>query len=147
MGVNTQKYLSSRQLAVIDDLFAGELSEFEVLKKHGVRTVVYRRWLGTKVFSGELAFRIEGAQRESAIMIAKYARVAAVKLVELTGNDKGETARRACLDIVSGAGVGRVKKEGESAVGEKEKFDGKISPKAASRLLKTLAEEDKHGKK
>ena len=142
MGANIQRYLSSRQLAVVDDLFAGELSEGEVLKKHGVRTVVYRRWLGTKVFADELAFRIEGARRESEIMIAKYARVAAVKLVELTGS-KGETARRACLDIVSGAGVGRVKKEGESAAASKDKFNAQISPKVASKLLRVLAGEKK----
>ena len=143
MRVNTQRYLSSRQLAVMDDLFAGELSEAEVLKKHGVRTVVYRRWLGTKVFSDELAFRIEAARRESEIMIAKYARVAAVKLVELTGSNKGETARRACLDIVSCAGVGGGKKKGKSAAVKKDKLNAQISPKVASKLLGVLAKEKK----
>ena len=147
MGVSTRKYLNKRQLALIDSLFKGKSSESRVLKRHGVSTVVYRGWLANKVFAGEVAFRIEGARRESRIIIAKNSRKAAKKLVELADSEKEETARRACLDIVSGAGLGEVKKQVKSTAMEKDKFNAKISPKAASKLLKTLAEEKKHGKK
>ena len=39
-----------KQLAVIEDLFSAELDEAEVLKKHGVKPSLYRKWLTDEQF-------------------------------------------------------------------------------------------------
>jgi len=92
--------LTKRQLAVIEDLFAGELDEQTVLDKHKVSRRLYNKWLADDVFAGEFDRRIESAFRQSAALIARYAPFAAAKLVQLTESDKEETARKACLDIL-----------------------------------------------
>ena len=98
--IKRRSYLSRKQLAFVNELFDGELDENKCLVKHKVGMAVYRRWLGTEVFSSEIAFRIDAARRQSVLIIAKYAPVAATKLVTLTDSEKEETARKACLDII-----------------------------------------------
>ena len=96
-----RKKLSKKQLAVIDDLFSGELDELAVLEKLKVSRNVYNGWLADGLFASEFDRRIMSAHRQSAALIAKYAPLAAAKLVQLTESEKVETARRACLDIIS----------------------------------------------
>lgn len=96
-----KKKLSKRQLAVMEDLFSGELDEQAVLDKHKVRRSVYNRWLADGFFVFEFDRRIMAAHRQSTALIARYAPLAAAKLVQLTESDKEETARKACLDIIS----------------------------------------------
>jgi len=98
--IKRRAHLTRKQLAFVNELFDGELDENKCLVKHNVSTAVYRRWLGTEVFSSEIAFRIDAARRQSALIIAKYAPVAATKLVTLTDSKKEETSRKACLDII-----------------------------------------------
>ena len=140
MSDRQQKYLSSRQLAVVEDLFTGEMGEKEVLAKHGLGVGTYRKWLEDDLFANELAFRIESARLQGRLIIARYAPVAASKLVQLTESEKEETARKACLDIIS-LPIG----EKRAAEPEKEEEGGeeKISQKTASKLLEVLAEEEK----
>jgi len=142
MSDRQQKYLSTRQLGVVDDLFAGQLSEKEVLSKHRLGIGTYRKWLEDELFANELAFRIESARLQGRLIIARYAPVAAAKLVQLTASDKEETARKACLDIIS---LPMDKKQASEPGGEKEDeiSEDKISPKTASKLLEVLAEEER----
>jgi hypothetical protein len=98
-----QKHLTRRQLAVIDELFAGGMDEIEVLARHNVSTRLYRAWLGDELFADELRFRIDSARRTGELIIARYAPVAAAKLVGLIDSNKAEICRRACLDIMLAA--------------------------------------------
>jgi len=136
--------LKPRQLAVIEDLFAGELDEQAVLGKHKVSRNLYNRWLKDADFAGEFDQRIEGAFRQSAALIARYAPLAAAKLVGLIGSDKEETVRKACLDIIS-MHAGRTRDDGRQMKDEAEPVADSspisLSPEAASRLLSALAEE------
>jgi hypothetical protein len=147
MCLNSQKYLTKRQLAVIEDLLAGEMSECEVLKKHNVGTVVYRRWLSNRAFADELSFRLESARRESQMMIAKYGRIAAAKLIELTSSKKEETARKACLDVISAVvkqpepGGGGANEDGADLPEEAQAAG--ISPEKASKILEILSENER----
>jgi len=99
--MSKQNKLSQRQLDVIEDLFAGELDEQAVLEKHRVNPRLYKKWQADDAFIAQFERRIAAAHRQSAAMIARYAPVAAAKLVQLTQCDKEETARKACLDIIS----------------------------------------------
>lgn len=134
---------SKLQRLVIDDLFESGLAEAEVLEKHKVQRHVFRRWLNEEAFTGEMAFRIESAKRQSRLIIARFAPVAAAKLVALATDSKEETARKACLDII-GFESGRAEQNqtqpefypaGPEAVSE-------LSPETASRLLAVLAKDN-----
>lgn len=90
-----------------------------------------------------MAFRIESAQRQSRLIIASYAPVAAAKLVALATNSKEETARKVCLDII-GFESGRAEQNqtqpefcpaGPDAGSE-------LTPETASRLLAVLAKDN-----
>lgn len=95
------KHLSKRQLAVIADMFAGELAEQDILDKHKVSRQLYNKWLVDDAFAEQFDKRIAASYRQSTAMLARYAPIAAAKLVELTDSEKPETARKACLDIIS----------------------------------------------
>jgi len=96
-----KKQLSKKQLVVINDLFDGGMDEQAVLDKHRISRNVYNKWLTNELFVKEFSRRMEWAYKQSEALIAKYAAVAAAKLVQLTESDNPETARKACLDIIS----------------------------------------------
>ncbi len=96
-----KKQLSIRQTAVLEDLFEGELDEQQVLQKHKLRRNAFNKWREDEVFAAEFEQRLAWLNRQSELVIAKYARLAASKLVQLTDSEIHETARKACLDIIS----------------------------------------------
>jgi hypothetical protein len=79
----------------------GELDEQAVLDKHGVGRNIYNKWLTDETFQAKFARRIPGAHIAGEALIARYCLVAAAKLVQLTDSENQETARKACLDIIS----------------------------------------------
>ena len=137
-----RKYLSQRQLAVLDDLFNSDLDEQAVLDKHKVRRSTYDRWLENKLFAERFKQYINGLTRRSELLMAKYGCLAAAKVVELTASDKAETARKACLDIISvpkpAADNNPKRAESQSAAVPQAE---QLSDETASRLLAALAEE------
>ncbi len=146
-----RKHLSKRQLAVIDDLFADELDEQAVLDKHRVSRNVYNKWLTDEGFQAEFARRISGAHLASEALIARYCLVAAAKLVQLTESENQETARKACLDIISSpkASAGpQAAKKAEQTNKEQKSDEGQteqLSAETASRILAALAEPNEKG--
>ena len=148
--------LKPRQFAVIDELFNGD-DEQAVLDKYKVSRKLYNKWLADSNFTGEFDRRIDAAYRQSAVLIARYAPLAAAKLVQLTESDKEETARRACLDIISMHDTqchversetsgyrGKYHPQPDSSASPQNDPDllaSPLSPQAASRLLSALAEE------
>lgn len=140
-----QKALRKRQLAVISDLFAGELSEEQILDKHGLSRKVYNKWMADEAFRAEFAKRIEMLKLQGGLIIARYASLAAAKLVNLTESKSEETARKACLDIISLPNKCKAVK----AVKKKEVADeaeSEISQEAASKILAILADEENKDK-
>jgi hypothetical protein len=144
------KQLSKRQLAVIEDLFAGELDEQAILDKYNVGKRLYNKWLSDDRFIRQFNEHISRAYRQSQLIIARYAPLAAAKLVQLTACEKEETARKACLDILSlPTGVGKnLVINSDNAVsgpryclGQEDPADSRLSPQTASRLLAALADE------
>ncbi len=95
------KKLTKKQLDVIEDLFAGELDEQAILEKYKLSRKIYNQWRNDDSFAEQFEKRITDAYRQSDVLIARYAPIAAAKLIQLTDSDKPETARKACLDIIS----------------------------------------------
>lgn len=139
-----RKRLSKKQLAVIEDLFSGQFDEQAVLDKHNVSRAVYNRWLADEQFDDEFSRRIASAHRQSELIIARYAPLAAAKLVQLTDSEKEETARRACLDIISlpkfAAKESEQSSEPQSASDKQAEL---LPPTTCSILLAALAEADR----
>ena len=136
-----RKHLRKRQLAVINDLFGGALDEQAVLEKHKVSRHVYNKWLADEQFSAEFARRIACARFQSEALIAKYSLLAAAKLVELTESEKAETARKACLDIISvPKRAAKDAKQGSRQQSDDEPGQ-QLPQQTASRLLAALADE------
>jgi hypothetical protein len=135
------KRLSKRQLAVIEDLFAGRLEEQAVLDKHKVKRSLYNKWLNDQRFIEQFDQQINSAYRQSAAMIARYAPIAAAKLVQLTESKKPETALRACVDIITMPALSQTRPDERMKKDDEESSNNELSPETASRLLAALAAE------
>ena len=139
--------LSKKQLAVIGDLFEGALDEPAIIKKHNLGAGTICKWFGDERFVAQLNHKIETALLQSRLIIARCGSVAAVKLVELTESDKPETARRACLDIISlqakqsAAPAEPADKDRPGDAGEQQNCQ-QLEPELAAKILKTLAENE-----
>ena len=139
------KQLSKRQLDVIEDLFDERMLEQEVLDKYNVGRNLFNKWLPDETFTEQLDKRIATSYRSSAIYIARYAPLAAAKLVQLTDSAKVETARRACLDIISMNSSGK-NPAGIPAAGNEKQTENPppFSADTAGKLLAVLAEQNQH---
>jgi len=148
--MTNRKELTKRQLAVIEDLFSdfSMADEQAVLDKHRVSRNLYNKWLADASFIEHFDRRIAAAHRQSAALIARYAPLAAAKLVQLTDSDKEETARKACLDIISMPQIASRKSQTEnhkSQIANRDTSGSQIAPQLSdqtvSRLLAALAKD------
>jgi hypothetical protein len=130
------KMITKKQRAVIEDLFAGEASEQQVLDKHKVGRRVYEKWQTDDFFLREFELRLQRERRQSEMIIARYATVAAAKLVQLTESTNPETARKACLDIINLLRPNAGLKPSEEPDAEEMPV---LPPELASKLLAALA--------
>ncbi len=129
--------LTKRQLAVIDELFSGDCDQQQVLEKYKISKRLYDKWQNNQNFIDEFNRRITNARRQGELIIAKYASLAAAKLVALTESENQETARKVCLDIISARGM-TVREQGQADLIEKNYQQ--LSAETASQLLAALAQ-------
>ncbi len=134
------KKLTKRQRAVIEDLFTSELEDEEVLARHNVAPALYSRWLGDERFVEQFERRIAQAYHASRVTLARYAPVAAGKLITLTDCEKEETARKACLDIVTFNAVPAAAAQSAAPREAQTPSNVELPPEVASRLLTALTE-------
>jgi len=137
------KQLTKKQLAVIEALFVGELDEQAILDKYKLSRKLYNQWQNDENFAEQFEKRISDSYRQSDVLIARYAPVAAAKLIQLTESDKPETARKACLDIISMPKLTASRKVQPSEESEPAdtQLPASFNPETASKLLAVLAEE------
>lgn len=128
---------------MIEDLFSGELEEQAILDKHKLSRKLYNQWRNDESFAEQFEKRITESYRQSDVLIARYAPVAAAKLIQLTESDKAETARKACLDIISMPILTANRKAQPSEESQSVDTQPPISlnTETAGRLLAVLAEE------
>jgi len=140
------KKLTRRQRAVIEDLFTSEMEDEEVLAKHNVAPALYSRWLSDERFVEQFERRIAQAYHASRVTLARYAPVAAGKLITLTDCEKEETARKACLDIVTFNATATGTATQSTAPREAQTPSNvELPPEVASRLLTALTETNDEG--
>jgi len=133
-------YLSKKQKAVLEDLFAGQMVLEEVLAKWKVSRRTYYKWHSQEVFTAEFNRLLNLAQREPEFVFARYASNVAERLVGLTASEKEETARKACMDVITHPDrIAKIKiKNKDNPVEEPPR---ELPPELASRLLTALTEE------
>lgn len=128
------KQLSERQLAVTEDIFDGELKEQEILTKHKLSRRLYDKWLADESFRAYCERRMIWERRRCELTLARSARSAASRLMALTGSQTPETARKACLDIIS------MQPADQRADAEAPSDGPELPPETAGKLLAALAE-------
>ena len=139
--MSKEKPLSAKQLAVIEDLFEDK-QEQEILKKHNLSRKLYNKWLADESFNSQLDRRAEWEYRKSAFKLARSARDAVSNLMKLTESEQGETARKACIDIITisaNRSAGTNATPGENPAPPLE--SPPLSPETAGKLLAVLAEQ------
>ena len=134
------KSLTRRQLGVLDELFAGEGNDQDILKKYKVGQKLFSKWLTEPAFIEQFEKHIGAARRRSALHLARGALKAAARLVELSEKGEGETTRKACLDIISGCDSSPAADGGRETRHDAPEPGGNLAPELASRLLAALAE-------
>jgi hypothetical protein len=124
-------------------MIRGETEEV-ALVKHNVKQEVLDKLLNNPEFAIVISNRIGFSIIRLKLLIAQYAQAATAKLISLTDSQKEETARKACLDVITLA-----QKQGEETV-QKEKVaeivesaPDVLDPETASKMLAVLAEDNK----
>lgn len=98
------KPLSAKQLAVIEDLLLGEAEEQAILENHNISRKLYDKWLADESFIEHLDRWMVWEYRRGELMLACSVRKAVSNLMELTKSKQSETARKACIDIITISG-------------------------------------------
>ncbi len=93
--------LGKKQLALITDIFENALTEADALAKNHISKWLYKKWLDNPSFTAELDARFNEALRRSKFLIVHCLPLAVQRLVQLIVSEKDETARKACLDLIS----------------------------------------------
>ncbi len=138
--MSKSKTLNKRQRAVLDDLFAGEKGEPEVLKDHGVSWSLYERWLADERFARQFELRIARAYRQTRTILARKAPMAAKTLTELAGKGEAETTRKACLDVLAQQRSSEHQTSSDARPASQEPAPTPdLPPETATRLLAALA--------
>lgn len=139
--MSKEKVLSAKQLAVIEDLFEGK-KEQEILKKHNLSRKLYEKWLADESFNRRLDRRAEWEYRKIAFNLALSVRKAVSSLVKLAESEKGETSRKACIDIITisvNRSVGTNAAQADNPAPSPEST--LLSPEITGKLLAVLAEQ------
>jgi hypothetical protein len=123
--------LSKKQRLFLEDFAGGKCTIPELLEQQKIRLGVYRRWMGNMLFVEEMNARIESSRQNSQILLAQSAPKAAETLAKLA-QSKGETGRKACLDILKLSG-----QDGDAgAIGEP---TVEISDEQAEKILEIMS--------
>jgi hypothetical protein len=93
-------HISKRQRAVIDDLLKSGLNECEILEKYKISPSRYKKWLQNEIFIRELDAHAVAAERQTRFALIHCQPKAVAKIIKLINEEKGETARKACLDAL-----------------------------------------------
>lgn len=139
------KPLIAKQFAVVKDLFKGELKEKAILQKNKLSRKLYDKWLVDETFAGRLDKRLVREYRSSEFMLARYTLVVRqrrMRLIRHRRTDKPETARKACIDMITirtdCSAVTSATPENDCTL---QNESHNLSPETSGRLLALLAEE------
>ena len=82
--MSKSKHLTKKQLGVIEEIFSGELTVQQILSKNKISRTLFNNWLSDETFNEHFEKSIVAAYLQSSAYLARYAELAASKLVQLT---------------------------------------------------------------
>ena len=131
--------LNKKQKLVAEALYKGECREEEIAEKYGVPVSRLHLWLEQDDFKAELGRLCQASLRETRFTIARYGPIAALRLAELLGSEKEDTARRAALDMIDRS---LKTHEGDSSDGEgaTDSEESQLTDDQVRQMLLKLAE-------
>lgn len=95
------KTMTPRYRSIMEDIISGKFDNFEISQRHKITTYRLEQVCNSKLFRRELSRRIAIQQERSRQMLIEAWPAAVSKLLALIDSEKEETARKACLDIIS----------------------------------------------
>ena len=118
-------------------LFEGKMSLVEIIGEYKLSTVVFEKWLNSGEFRGELDRLGRIREMETEYTLQRFGPLAALKLAELLGSDRPDTARRAAVDVIDRC----VRKEKEKEKEKEEEEEGpEVDEVKAKKMIVALAE-------
>jgi predicted DNA-binding protein YlxM (UPF0122 family) len=135
------EHLTKKQKAVLDDLFSGTFTTQEVFEKWKVSRRTYYGWHNQECFSVEFNRLMILAQNVPDLVFARYASNVAERLVGLTVCEKEETARKACMDVITHPDL-KAKLRSKIKIEPKEEPHPEISEELATKILTVLADHE-----
>ena len=127
-------------IEAVDEIIKGG-EEVEVLRRHRISPEVFDRLLNDPGFARDVNNRIGLSIVRTRLLIAQYAQAATAKLISMTNCEKEETARKACLDVITLAqkqSEPTLQKEEVSKIVESA-TPTELTPEQASKMLAVLA--------
>jgi hypothetical protein len=140
------KPLNTKQLAVIDDLFEHKKVQ-EILEKHNISRNLYYRWLFDENFKRWVEMLNEWEFRRNEMILTREARQAVTNLMKLTKSDQPETARKACIDVITmrpNLSAGKSSDNPAALPADNPKLlpeSMNLSPETAGKILAAVADE------
>jgi len=132
--------LGQKQLAVIADIFDNALSEPDALAKNHVSKWLYKKWLANPAFLAELDARFDQSIRQTRFLIARCLPLAVQRLTNLIVSDKDETARKACLDLISLHAADSKQQISQNPQDHNEKHVSTMPPELAEKILAAMVQ-------
>jgi hypothetical protein len=137
--VRQEKYLTKKQKEAIEDLFTLDIEMQDVLQKHKIKPRTFCRWLEQPNFFTEYRKRLKLSERQKELVFARCAHSVTASLVNLTQAPKEETARKACMHVISHPDRKSINNT-DTLPPPPEDPSSEISPEMASRMLSLLAD-------
>jgi hypothetical protein len=92
--------LTKRHQKLAQEYYQGKWTEEELLKRHRLSDKQFQKCLEAEDFQQELDRLCTRSMQETRLIISRFGPIAAMRLAELLGSDKDDTARRTALDVV-----------------------------------------------
>ena len=92
--------LTKKQKEVAQAIYEGRLSEAEIIEQFGLSPRQLNHLLNRREFDEQLARLCDRSAQQARLILSRFAPVAALRLAELVGSEKLDTARRAALDLI-----------------------------------------------
>jgi len=94
--------LTQKQKKVAQEIFAGQLTEDEIISRNNLSARLMNKWLNSEQFQAELQRLCDISIRETRLIIARFGPIAAMRLAAMLEPDekKPDVARKAALDMI-----------------------------------------------
>ncbi|MFA6187342.1 MAG: hypothetical protein WC770_09085 [Phycisphaerae bacterium] len=134
--------VTTRQLQVIDELFASGGNENAVLQKFSISPEKWKRWRTQQPFNRAIEAKMKALNQHGQMLLLQHSSWASARLLELCNSDKDEVSRKACLNVLQlnneTVEKNTLPESEEPQTNEEEKMP--FTDEQASRMLAILAE-------